>query len=102
MILFFEDGSPSYNVGKRYELKSDMTFNIYSKGASTPDETGKWKLKNGAVHLIFYYPNDGGYDYEDPDIMKILEISSAKLVWGINRVILSNSVTTKSHSFLPL
>ena len=76
-----EDDNSSYNVGKRYELKSDMTFNIYSKGASTPGETGKWELKNGAVHLIFYYPNDGGYDYEDPDIMKILEISSAKLVW---------------------
>lgn len=76
-----EDDNSSYNVGKRYELKSDMTFNIYSKGASTPGETGKWELKNGAVHLIFYYPNDGGYDYEDPDIMKILEISSATLVW---------------------
>lgn len=58
-----------------------MTFNSYSKGSSNPSETGKWELKNGSVHLIFYYPNDGGYDYEDPDIMKIVEISADKLVW---------------------
>jgi hypothetical protein len=76
-----KEDNPSYYVGRRYELKSDMTFNSYSKGSSNPSETGKWELKNGSVHLIFYYPNDGGYDYEDPDIMKIVEISADKLVW---------------------
>lgn len=76
-----EEDNPSYYVGRRYELKSDMTFNSYSKGSSNPSETGKWELKNSSVHLIFYYPNDGGYDYEDPDIMKIVEISADKLVW---------------------
>lgn len=57
-----EEDNPSYYVGRRYELKSDMTFNSYSKGSSNPSETGKWELKNGSVHLIFYYPNDGGYE----------------------------------------
>lgn len=81
-----EDGVRHEEYGKdmsdeRYELKSDMTFNIYYGGKDTPSETGKWELKNDAVHLIFYYPNDGGYDYEEPDIMKVLELSSNKLVW---------------------
>lgn len=81
-----EDGVRKEENGKdisdeRYELKSDMTFNIYYGDRSTPSETGKWELKKGAVHLIFYYPNEGGYDYEEPDIMKVLELSANKLVW---------------------
>lgn len=81
-----EDGIRKEEYGKdisneRYELKSDMTFNIYYGGKSTPSETGKWEFKKGAVHLIYYYPNDGGYDYEEPDIMKILELNSDKLIW---------------------
>ena len=33
------------------------------------------------VKLIYYYPNDGGYDEEEPDIWKILEISGSTMVW---------------------
>lgn len=67
----------------RYELKSDMTFNYLKKGNNTwnVDEYGKWEFKQNTVKLIYYYPNDGGYDEEDPDIWKILEFSPSSMVW---------------------
>ena len=83
-----EDGEREENYGKdisdeRYELKIDMTFNIQKKynNAWQVSETGKWEFDKNTVKLIFYYPNDGGYDEEDPDIMKILEFSNSAMVW---------------------
>ena len=58
-----------------------MTLDTYFIESINPTFTVRLHLKNVSVYLIFYYPNDGGYDYEDPDIMKIVEISADKLVW---------------------
>lgn len=67
----------------RYELKSDMTFNYLKKinNVWNVEEYGKWEFTKNTVKLIYYYPNDGGYDEEDPDIMKILEFSGSALIW---------------------
>lgn len=85
-----EDAGRDEHYGKdisdvRYELKSDMTFNYLKKRNNTwnVDETGKWKFDKNTVKLIYYYPSDGGYDEEDPDIWKVLEISSSTLVWEL-------------------
>lgn len=68
---------------ERYELKADMTFNTLwkSNGTWNISETGKWEFSKNTVKLIYYHPNDGGYDEEEPDIWKILEISGSTMVW---------------------
>lgn len=83
-----EDGARDEEYGKdisnvRYELKSDMKFNYLIKYNNTwqVSETGKWEFNKNTVKLIYYYPNDGGYDEEDPDIWKILEFSPSSMVW---------------------
>lgn len=83
-----EEGEREENYGKdisdeRYELKSDMTFNALRKHNTTWStiETGKWELTKNTLKLIFYYPNDGGYDEEDPDIWEILDISKSAMTW---------------------
>lgn len=83
-----EDGEREENNGKdisneRYELKEDMTFNVLNKysGTWSVTETGKWEFSKNTVRLIYYYPNDGGYDEEDPDIWKILEFSGSTMIW---------------------
>lgn len=68
---------------RRYELKADMTFNTLYKYNTTwtVTETGKWEFNKNTVKLIYYYPNDGGYDEEDPDIWKIMDISDSAMTW---------------------
>lgn len=83
-----EDGKRDETTGSdisdvRYELKSDMTFNYLKKynGTWRVSETGKWEFSKNTVKLIYYYPYDGGYDEEDPDIWKILEFSETTMIW---------------------
>lgn len=68
---------------ERYELNADMSFSFYYKSGGTwhVSDTGKWELGNNDIKLIYYYPNDGGYDYDDSDVFKILELSDATMVW---------------------
>lgn len=81
-----EDGVREEENGKditdeRYEFKSDMTFELLHKSGGTwhVSETGKWEHKSNTISLYYYYPNDGGYDYEEPDVFKILEFSAASM-----------------------
>lgn len=66
----------------RYEFKSDMTFIYYENHGSgwKKSETGKWELSKNSISLVYYYPNDGGYDYDDPEVYEILELSESSMI----------------------